>query len=240
MDDNVETIILDYADWHPVFSIEDLSALVCEKGGIKKSSLSWHLFKLLRTNRLFRVGRGKYAKTAKPLFVPVVSETAEAVCRIVETHFPFARLCVYDGETVGALCHHLASNRMVYVETGREEAETVFHFLKTQREHVYLSPDKEFVYNYVDMDKGGIFVKPLVSEAPLQKLNGLLVPTLEKLLVDILRDEDFFYLQGGESLSVYENAFGLYVINRDKLLRYARRRKMQEEVLSMLKKIGEL
>ena len=240
MNDNVESMILDYADRHSVFSIEDLAVLVCEEGGIKKSSLSWHLFKLLRTNRLFRVGRGKYAKATKSLFVPVLSEKVEAVYRVVEAHFPFARLCVYDGGIIESLCHHLASNRMIYVEAGREEAESVFHLLKAQGENVYLSPGKEFVYNYVDMDKGGVFVKPLVSEAPLQKLKGLPVPALEKLLVDILRDEDFFYLQGSESLSVYENAFGLYAINRDKLLRYAKRRKIQEEVLFMLGKIGEL
>ena len=35
-------------------------------------------------------------------------------------------------------------------------------------------------------------MKNLVSEAPLQEVSGIPMPTLEKLLVDILRDSDFF------------------------------------------------
>lgn len=48
------------------------------------------------------------------------------------------------------------------------------------------------------------FRKNLVSEAPLQEVSGVPMPTLEKLLVDILRDTDFFYLQGSESDRIIE------------------------------------
>ena len=50
-------------------------------------------------------------------------------------------------------------------------------------------------------------MKNLISEAPLQKVSGVPMPTLEKLLVDILRDADFFYLQGSKSDRIIENAF---------------------------------
>ena len=42
-------------------------------------------------------------------------------------------------------------------------------------------------------------MKNLVSEAPLQEVSGIPMPTLEKLLVDILRDSDFFYLKANVS-----------------------------------------
>lgn len=77
------------------------------------------------------------------------------------------------------------------------------------------------IYRYVDMDSRVIFVKNLVSEAPLQEVSGVPMPTLEKLLVDILRDTDFFYLQGSESDRIIENAFNLYTINRNRPFRYA-------------------
>lgn len=48
------------------------------------------------------------------------------------------------------------------------------------------------------------FCENLVSEAPLQKVSDVPMPTLEKLLVDILRDVDFFYLQGSESEHIFE------------------------------------
>ena len=94
------------------------------------------------------------------------------------------------------------------------------------------------IYRYVDMDSRVIFVKNLVSEAPLQEVSGVPMPTLEKLLVDILRDTDFFYLQGSESDRIIENAFNLYTINRNRLFRYADRRKVKEELSSILENLN--
>lgn len=59
-----------------------------------------------------------------------------------------------------------------------------------------------------------------------------------KLLVDILRDTDFFYLQGSESDRIIENAFNLYTINRNRLFRYADRRKVKKELSSILENLN--
>lgn len=82
------------------------------------------------------------------------------------------------------------------------------------------------------------FRENLVSEAPMQEISGVPMPTLEKLLVDILRDTDFFYLQGSESDRIIENAFNLYTINRNRLFRYADRRKVKEELSSILENLN--
>lgn len=94
------------------------------------------------------------------------------------------------------------------------------------------------IYRYVDIDSRVIFVKNLVSEAPMQEVSGVPMPTLEKLLVDILRDTDFFYLQGSESDRIIENAFNLYTINRNRLFRYADRRKVKKELSSILENLN--
>ncbi len=155
----------------------------------------------------------------------------------MQANFPFAKFCIYQGDIIAPLQHHLSSNRVVYVETDRDSAETVFNFLKDRSRDVYLRPDKDMIYRYVDMDNRVFFVKNLVSEAPLQKVSGVPMPTLEKLLVDILRDTDFFYLQGSESEHIIENAFNLYAVNRNRLFRYAGRRKVKEELLSILENL---
>ena len=64
------------------------------------------------------------------------------------------------------------------------------------------------------------------------------MPTLEKLLVDILRDVDFFYLQDSESERIIENAFNLYAINRSRLFSYAGRRKVKEELSTILENLN--
>ena len=81
-------------------------------------------------------------------------------------------------------------------------------------------------------------MKNLVSEAPLQEVSGIPMPTLEKLMVDILRDSDFFYLQGSESEHIIENAFRMYSVNRSRLFRYSNRRKVKDELLSILNNLN--
>ncbi|MCM1170043.1 MAG: hypothetical protein NC324_08935 [Bacteroides sp.] len=204
---------------------------------ISKPSLSWHLFRLVNKQVLIRTGRGMYAKATKPIFIPKpISEVIE-VYDLLQTQFPFARFCVYQGDIVASLQHHLSSNRVVYVETDRDSVETVFNFLKDGSRDVYLRPDKNMIYRYVNMDECVFFVKNLVSEAPLQKVSGVPMPRLEKLLVDILRDKDFFYLQGSESERIIENALNLYAVNRTRLFRYAGRRKVKEELSSILENL---
>jgi len=72
----------------------------------------------------------------------------------------------------------------------------------------------------------------------LQEVSGVPMPTLEKLLVDIFRDTDFFYLQGSEGDRIIENAFNLYTINRNRLFRYADRRKVKKELSSILESLN--
>ena len=62
---------------------------------------------------------------------------------------------------------------------------------------------------------------------------------LEKLLVDTQKDPDFDYLRGSESLNIYHLAFDLYSINTQRLLRYARRRGISQEINELIKQSNE-
>jgi hypothetical protein len=67
---------------------------------------------------------------------------------------------------------------------------------------------------------------------------GVTVPTLEKMLVDIRVDEDFYYLHGSEAFYVLRNAVERNVINVSKIMRYARRRHIDTELQKDLNEIG--
>ena len=79
MSNETTTFILDYAEVHRDFSLGDLFAYLQEKTGIKKSSLSWNLFKLVNENVLVRTGRGTYAKVMKQVFSPQPIEEVKEV-----------------------------------------------------------------------------------------------------------------------------------------------------------------
>lgn len=230
--------ILDYADVHGQFSIGNLFTYLHKDSDINMSSLKWYLFKLVKANLLTRTGRGIYDKLTKQSFILESTNEIRDVYDTLQTNFPFAKFCIYNGEIIAPLQHHLLSNRTIYVETERDSAETVFNFLRERNFNAYLRPDKDMIYRYIDLDQRNVFVKNLISESPLQKVDGIPMPTLEKLLVDILRDPDFFFLQGSESEHIMDNAFCLFTINRNRLFRYAERRKVKEELKLILENLN--
>jgi len=79
MTNETTTSILEYADTHLKFSMEDLFAYLHKKIGINKSSLAWYLFKLVNENKLVRTGRGMYARILKPSFAPQPAEEVKEV-----------------------------------------------------------------------------------------------------------------------------------------------------------------
>jgi hypothetical protein len=66
------------------------------------------------------------------------------------------------------------------------------------------------------------------------EIEGIRVPTLEKLLVDTQKDADFDYLQGAESQYMFQMAFELYTINTQRLMRYAKRRGIGQEINELI------
>jgi len=47
------------------------------------------------------------------------------------------------------------------------------------------------------------------------------VASLEKILIDLATDKEFFPFQGNEIHSIYDSAFEKYTINESAMLRYA-------------------
>lgn len=235
-----EKVILDFAKTRTNFSKSELFTYLSNTTLISKSSLSWYLNSLTKQQLLARVGRGLYAITSKSLFVPAITDTVKKIYSLLKENFPFAKFCLYDGNIISPLQHHLSQNNVVYIETNREAVESVFHFLKDNNFLAYMRPSKEMIYHYIDLGEEAYFIKPLVSESPLQTIQGIPSPTIEKLLIDIHKDKDFFYLQGSESSYIMRNALQKYAINENRLLRYAKRRGIKEVMECAIKNNIEL
>lgn len=126
MSNEITSAILNFAEKHHDFNIEDLSECLCKSMDINRSSLLWHLFKLVNSNVFIRTGRGMYAKVTKPVFLPQPADDIIGVFNLLQSNFPFAKFCIYQGEIILPLQHHLSSNRIIYVETERDSAENHF------------------------------------------------------------------------------------------------------------------
>jgi len=225
--------ILDLAKANQKVSVSFL-AISC---GMKPTTARQYLSTLAKENILVRVGHGEYALPQKQVFTYSPSEKVKSIYDELKSELPFTDFCVYDGSIISSIQHHLSINNVIYVETNRDAVDSVFSRIREQQKDVFKQPDATFVADYIDLREPCIIVKPLVTESPLMEVEGIRVPTLEKLLVDTQKDEDFDYLQGSESLYMFQMAFELYTINTQRLMRYAKRRGIGQEINELISQV---
>jgi hypothetical protein len=109
------------------------------------------------------------------------------------------------------------------------------------KKSVFVEPTTDILEKYIVNEKEIFIIKPLVSEAPTQKINGVETTSLEKILVDIFCDDVIFSAQqGAEMRTIFKNAFDKYTINQSKMLRYADRRRKKEELKQFVTTISNL
>jgi hypothetical protein len=131
--------------------------------------------------------------------------------------------------------HHIPSLGFMLVDVEREVVESVFNLLNSDSsKRVYLMPSSTDFERYINTNDA-IIVRPLVSESPLQLVDEIKTPAIEKILVDIVEDVEFSFLQGVEINYVYNTIFEKHNINKNKLLRYASRRGRKQLVEDLLK-----
>lgn len=222
--------ILDYAQKYHRVSANFLTTAY----GMKPVTARQYLSSLAKENELVRVGQGIYAIAQKQTFTYKATELAKEIYLKLKAELPFTDFCVYDGSIFSSIQHHISINHAIYIETNRDAVESVFSRLKEHYHKVYKQPNAAFMYDYIDLKEECLIVKPLVTESPLMEIDGIKVPTLEKLLVDTQKDADFDYLRGAESLNMYQLAFDQYSINTQKLLRYAKRRSINQEINELI------
>ena len=236
--DSLEQRIVGYVQSVGACSAKELLSYLNQAEEVRKTTLYWYLNKLTGNHRLSRISRGVYSASSRTEFVPEVTADMVAAYEVLHRDLPFSSFCLYKGTELAPYLHNISANNVLYVETERDSCESAFNVLKREGYTCYIRPGKDMIYHYIDLSENVVFIKPLPSESPLQTVQGLTVPTLEKLLVDINVDEDFYYLQGSEAFYILRNAAEKNVINRSRLLRYARRRYVADKLIQDMEEIG--
>lgn len=124
--------------------------------------------------------------------------------------------------------------RNIVVEVPKSMCEQVRASLKQQFEDVALMRN---AYLMIDDLHDFILVKPLITEAPLYKEKGIVVPELEKILVDHESDKEYASMPDNDIQKEYQRAFELYPVNISRLIRYAGRKGKKEEVQGRVNRI---
>ena len=237
----VSDSIISYATIHRgPFKKKELAKYLRSSSDINDASLSTLLARLVATGRLVKVGWGEYdlPQDGKYKWVILPQPETSNLARSLKQRYPLADFCVWDAASVVPFMLHVPNVKMVIVDVERFLLQTFFDAIREMHPDtaVLLSPSEEDYYKY-GSGRDCVVVNPLYTESPLVTIEGIVVPTAEKVLVDIAVNPEFDYLQGSEVFTIYEKALRDCRISMPKLRRYARRRRCSERIRTILNNI---
>jgi hypothetical protein len=202
---------------------------------ISPSNLNWRIHQLIQQRQLVRIGRGRYALPQKASYQPAAHPYAQEIATAIKQQFPYARFSVFHTEQLSALMQHLPGRHLLVVEVERDAIEAVFFHLQSIGKRCFLKPTALEMSNYVAFEEQPIVLQPLLTEAPLLYADQVPMPALEKFLVDLVSEKAIYHAyQGAELRHIFAQALEAYHVVMDRLLRYARRRNRQAQVLQFL------
>lgn len=146
-----------------------------------------------------------------------------------------ADYCIWDTEWLNEFTTHQISGNAIVFETEKDLKENTAHFLI---ENGFTSIVWS-LYGHIKSLKGStIIMQNLISRAPTLTIEyqkkTVVVPSLEKILVDVFSNEHHFRFVRNEMENIFQKAIERYSINFTTLLGYARRRGKYEDLHNYL------
>ena len=224
---------------HPEgLSTSDLMALLREGSHFPEDSSINIINRLIREGRLFKEGGLLYPGSGfKPVFHIVPDEKTQKLFTDLKAVLPFAGISIWHTDAILPLMHDIPNFRLTIVGAERLVADSVADALENITSSLILRDSEKSTLTRLAAGRELVVVTPQVSQAPVEVSEGVTVPTLEKILVDILSDNALHALTGSEAYAIYSTAFDRYDVSRKTLLRYAGRRNRTEAVNTILKEI---
>ncbi len=204
-----------------------------ENPSISDTKIKWSLFELEKNNIITRIGTKTYITNGKTYSYTPSSSTNE-INSFLNQKYPLIKYIVWETRQLNEWMNFLFAKNIIIVEVESELKDYVFQSLLENFEHKYmflLEPDNDQISKYVTNDL--VIVKTLFSRSPINKKAHSMTP--EKLLVDIISDKTIYSMIGTyDKKEIIMGIINNYTINESKLLTYAKRRKHEKEILSIL------
>ena len=197
------------------------------------STIRWKIHSLVDKGIIYPVGRGVYRFGRKNIFEPHIYRKTEVIANIMRRRLPFANYCQWDLSVANAFAQHLFNTQLYFVDVERDAVDAAYYEIKDTYRHTVLYHNLSEEMPYYD---GYIVIRNMSIEAPIIKVSNLPLASLEKILVDFAIDS-LFPFQKSEIVDIYANAVDSYVVNTNRMLRYAGRRGRRNVIEEILDEI---
>ncbi|MGN6416649.1 MAG: DUF6577 family protein [Pseudobacter sp.] len=217
------------------FSSDELFSFFKEwEPDLKMATFRWRIHELKQRGIIQSVKRGIFTIRIKPTFKISASDNGIKIYKRIIKAYPDIRACVWNTQKLNDLMLHQPARSWDVIEVENDAFDLVWEnaisgigFPIKARHQDYLE--------YANRTTPTYFLKKLLSRAPLEPAEGYILPTLEKILVDIFCEPSFYSTFSGSEFSVMlNNAYHRFAVDFAKLLQYAKRRNKARELKDLI------
>ena len=172
------------------FNVADVFRFYNEQNlNIPQTTINWRIHNLVQSGVIQRVGRGVYRLGKSNLFQMDLSFQIKKIARTVKKEFPYTNFCIWELAIINLFSHNLINFNLLFVDVERDAIDAVYYKLKEKQKNVV---NIRKTYDDISDLAGNVCVRPLVSHAPTQIQSQISIASLEKILVDLATDKEFF------------------------------------------------
>jgi hypothetical protein len=232
--------ILDRFRGRETFSSEELFSFFKEwEPDLKMATFRWRIHDLKQKGVLQSVKRGIFTLQTKPVFELTASDIGIKTYKGIIKAYPNIRACVWSTQKLSELMLHQPTRSWDVLEVESDAFDLVWGHALNDRIGLPINAHQSgsLEYGNANSSTPKYFIKKLITRAPIQSAEkeGYVLPTLEKVLVDIFCEPDFFFTFAGSEFSVMlNNAYHRFAVDFAKLLQYADRRNKAKELKDLI------
>jgi DNA-binding Lrp family transcriptional regulator len=235
MDNRLDNILIEHFSHQETFDVADIFHFYSKYiPNISATTVNWRIYTLVQAGVIQRVGRGTYRLGKSNLFQMDLSLQMKKTARYIKKEFPYTKFCLWELAMINLFSHNLINCNLLFVDVERDAVDAIYYKLKEKKKNI-VSIQK--TYDDISDLSGNVCVRILVSQAPTLMQEKIPVASLEKILVDLATDKEFFPFQGNEILSIYGSAFEKYTLNESSMLRYATRKEKRNKIEKIINTI---
>ena len=228
-------MLLDRLAGFQAFNRTDLqSIMAANQANATDSTVNHMIIRLLENGDIIRTGRNQYSVSGtKKIYQFPHSQQVLLLADEINLAHPFLDFRLFELTQLNEFVNHQIAHNILFlsVEGGLEE--DVFSTLwENHSGSVMLKPGLDDLYRYMTEDI--IVIEKLPSESP-KGIRAFWDTRIEKWLVDIAVDKLLRkVVYSGEYPVIFQNAVKKYVIDKNVMARYARRRGALEKYREFL------
>jgi hypothetical protein len=232
---NIDELIKKFKDVQSLNTNDIVKFYRANEPDLKATTINWRIYALVQMGILARIGRGKFTLGNSRIFIPEINSKLKTINSMLKKEFPFLDICLWKTSSFNEFMIHQPGRFYILIEVEKDATQSVFFFLKDAKYSVFIDPTKDLIEKYFPDEREILIVKPLITEAPVQDIEGLNTTTLEKMLVDVFCDDVILSAQqGSEMRIIFQEAMNKYTVNENRMIRYADRRRKKEKFMNYL------